>query len=134
MLYDRPMKKQIDTIFIVCILFVFSQCGTSSFMMSKPSVMIFGGTYPPKSDTATIDFFMTLKPTKEYHEFARIICKDSDEKWNIEQVKRKARELGADGIIILGNAGNSGVGIPIGNSAYVSSTGYGITAVALKYK
>ncbi len=47
---------------------------------------------------------------------------------------KKARELGADGIIILGNAGTSGIGIPVGNAAYVSSSGYGITAVAVKYR
>jgi hypothetical protein len=128
------MKKFINSILVVCIALFFSQCGTSGFMMSKPSVMIFGATYPPKSDTANIDMYMTLKPSKDYVEFARIICRDSNEKWNIEQVTKKARELGADGIIILGNAGNSGIGIPVGNAAYVSSSGYGITAVAVKYR
>jgi len=30
---------------------------------------MFGNTYPPKSEDATIDIYMTNKPTQEYVEF-----------------------------------------------------------------
>ena len=50
------------------------------------------------------------------------------------EVLKKAREIGADGIILVGNAGSSGIGVPLGYSTYVLSEDYGITAIAIKYK
>ena len=103
-------------------------------MMAKAKVTLFGETYPPKEAGAMIDVFITNKPTQEYSEFAQITCRASNDKWNIEQITKRAREIGADAIIIIGKAGSSGVGIPMGYSTYVVSQEYGMTAVALKYK
>lgn len=77
---------------------------------------------------------MTNKPTQEYVEFAKITCGDTSDKWSLEQINKKARDIGADGIIIIGKAGTSGVGVPIGNSTYIVNEEYGMTAVAIKYK
>ena len=91
-------------------------------------------TYPPKAEGTKLDVFMTTKPSKDYIEIAKITCKDTDDNWSLNQITKKALEIGADGIIILGNAASSGVGIPIGNSTYVFSEEYGMTAIAIKYK
>ncbi|MFA6635573.1 MAG: hypothetical protein WCV56_00485 [Candidatus Omnitrophota bacterium] len=52
----------------------------------------------------------------------------------MKQILMKAREIGADAIIVTGKSGSYGVGVPIGNIAYGVSEGYGITAIAIKYK
>lgn len=102
--------------------------------MAKPQVTIFGQQYPPKSQNEEIDIFLTNKPTKEYIEFAKITCGDTNDKWSLDQISKKAREIGADGIIIIGNTGSTGVGVPIGNSAYVVNSNYGMAVIAIKYK
>lgn len=103
--------------------------------MAKAKVTIIGQTYPPKEDYATIDLYITNKPIKEYIEFAKIKCADTNDKWCIEQLSKKAREIGADGIIIIGKAGTTGGSVPIGNTyTYVSTSGYGMEAIAIKYK
>ncbi len=109
-------------------------CASTGFLMAKPKVTMFKDPYPPKSKSATIDIYMTTKPTQEYVEFARITVGDTNDKWCLEQITKKAREIGADGVIIIGKAGSYGVGVPIGNSAYVVSEDYGMTAIAIKYK
>lgn len=102
--------------------------------MAKAKVTLFGETYPPKDEGAKIDVFVTNKPTQEYNEFAQITCRDTNDKWSLEQITKKAIEIGADAIIIIGKAGSSGVGIPMGYSTYVVSEEYGMTAIAIKYK
>ncbi len=102
--------------------------------MAKAKVTLFGESYPAKTEDAKIDVYMTNKPTQEYIEFAQITCGDTNDKWSLEQITKKAREIGADGIILIGKAGNNGVGVPIGNLTYVVSEEYGMKAVAIKYK
>lgn len=113
---------------------LFTRCASTGFLMAKPKVTLFGETYPKKNAETKIDVFMTNKPTIEYIEFAQITCKDTNDKWSLEQITKKAREIGADAIIIVGKAGSAGVGIPMGNTTYVVSEEYGMTAIAIKYK
>lgn len=125
--------KKICFVFFVSILLI-SGCASTGFLMAKPKVTLLGNTYPKKNERAVIDVYVTNKPTQEYVEFAQITCKDTNDKWNLEQILKKARELGADAVLIIGKAGSSGVGIPIGYLTYVVSEGYGMTAIAIKYK
>lgn len=120
--------------FVIISAFLFVRCASTGFLMAKAKVTTFDNTYPPKSEDEKIDVFVTTKPTQEYTEFAQITCKDTNDKWNLEQITKKAREIGADGIIIVGKAGASGVGVPIGYSTYVVTEEYGMTAIAIKYK
>lgn len=120
-------------LWVLCIL-GFSGCASTGFLMAKARVTQFGDSYPPKEEDAKIDIFITNKPTQEYNEFAQITCGDTNDQWSLEQITKKAREIGADGIIIIGKAGSSGVGVPIGTSTYVVSEEYGMTAVAIRYK
>jgi hypothetical protein len=111
-----------------------TSCASTGFLMAKSKVILFRETYPAKDPEAKIDVFMTNKPTTDYIEFAQITCKDTNDKWSLDQITKKAREIGADGIIIVGGAGSSSVGIPMGYSTYVVREEYGMTAIAIKYK
>jgi hypothetical protein len=128
------MKRFGFIIYLLISALIVSSCASTGFLMAKAKVTLFGDSYPPKNEDAKIDVFMTNKPTQEYVEFAQITCRDTNDKWSLEQITKKAREIGADGIIIIGKAGASGVGIPMGNLAYVVSEEYGMNAVAIKYK
>lgn len=120
-------------ILIIVSVLLFSHCASTGFLMAKAKVTLFGNSYPAKKEDAKIDVYMTNKPTQEYIEFAQIICRDTNDKWSLEQITIKAREIGADGIIIIGKAGSSGVGIPMGSSTYIVTEEYGMTAIAIKY-
>ncbi len=127
--------KRIGLIFcLLSSLLLLTRCASTGFLMAKPKVTLFGETYPPKDEGTKIDVFMTNKPTQEYFEFAKIVCNDTDDKWSLKQITKKALEIGADGIIIVGKAGATGVGIPMGYSTYVVSEEYGMTAIAIRYK
>jgi hypothetical protein len=115
-------------------ILLFPGCASTGFLMAKAKVTLFSDAYTAKDETAKIDVYMTNKPTQQYLEFAQITCRDTNDKWSLEQITKKAREIGADGIIIIGKAGSSGVGIPMGSSTYVVSEEYGMTAIAIKYK
>jgi|SRR5690606_7709655 len=126
--------KKLNLFIFLALLFITNSCASNGFLMAKPEVTLFGQSYPAKAEHEKIDIFYTNKPTINYIEFAKITCGDTNDKWSIEQISKKAREIGADAIIIVGNAGNYGVGVPIGNSSYVVNESYGITAVAIKYQ
>ncbi len=128
------MKRLGLIFFILSSALLYTGCTSTGFLMAKASVILFSETYPPKDTDAKIDIYLTLRPSQEYIEFAQIKCKTHNDKWSFEQITKKAREIGADGVIIIGVAGSSGVGTPLGNSTYVVSEPYGITAIAIKYK
>lgn len=127
------MKKNF-ILFPILLLCLNTSCASNGFLMAKPQVTMFGQPYPAKSQNEKVDVYLTNKPTQEYIEFAKITCEDTDDKWSLEQISKKAREIGADGIIIIGNTGSTGVGVPIGNSAYVVNSNYGMAVIAIKYK
>ena len=102
--------------------------------MAKPEVLKYGQLFPAKDETEQIDIYSASLPTKEYIEIAQITCKDTEDDWNLKQILIKAREIGADGIIILGTAGNAGYGVPIGDLMYIASEEIGIKTTAIKYK
>lgn len=101
--------------------------------MAKAKVNFYTSAYPPKSENAIIEVYRTKAPSKEYTEFAEIYCNDTNEEWALNQILIKAREIGADAIIIIGPAEVYGVGVPIGNMVYTSSSEYGLRSIAIKY-
>jgi hypothetical protein len=129
----RNMKKTGLNVGLMILLLVFTGCKSTDFLKAKAEVTLISESYPSKEIGTKIDVFITNKPDKEYIEFAMITCKSNNDNWNLEQITKKALEIGADGVIILGKAGSTGLGIPIGNSSYVVSEEYGMTAVAIKY-
>lgn len=127
------MRQLLVIIFLMPVLLC--SCKSNGFLMAKAKVNLYGNTYPSKEENANIDIYRTQKPDFEYEEIGEITCADTDEEWALKQTLIKAREIGADGIIILGNAGAYGVGIPVGETmVYSGSEGYGIKAIAIKYK
>jgi hypothetical protein len=105
------------------------------FGCAMPEVTFYGVTYPSKPLDAQIDVYQTALPQREYVEIAMISCGDTDDNWNMKQILEQAREIGADAIIIRGRVGTYGVGVPVGTQmVYGVSEGYGITAVAIRYK
>ncbi len=131
---ENKMKKIGFAFYLFTLMLLFYSCASTGFLMAKAKVTLFGNTYPPKDNQDAIDVYITNKPTQEYIEFAKITCKDTNDKWSLEQITKKAREIGADAVIIIGKTGSSGVGIPMGYSTYGVSEEYGMTAVAIKYK
>ncbi len=128
------MRRYRFIIYLLVSALIMSGCATTGFLMAKAKVSLLGESYPAKSEEAKIDVYITNKPTQEYVEFAQITCGDTNDKWSLEQISKKAREIGADGIILIGKTGTSGVGVPIGNLTYIVSEEYGMTAIAIKYK
>lgn len=105
-------------------------CSSNGFLMAKPEVTIYGQTFPRKGKDEKIDVYQTKTPDKDYLEIAKITCGDTEDSWNMKQILIKAREVGADAIIIIGESGSYG----IGDSSFSVVKGYGMTAVAIKYK
>lgn len=115
------MLKKILALLIIIVSF--TSCAT-------PNIIMYHKPYPPKSINDNIDIFHTSIPNREYVEIAQITCNDTDENWNISQIKIKAKELGADALIIVGKS-----------DVYTDYIGYcavstpiGIKAIAIKYK
>lgn len=108
-------------------------CASTGFLMAKAKVNLYQEAYPQKDENAHIDIYKTQKPDKKYVEFAEITCNDTNDNWALQQTLIKAREIGADGIIIIGKSGSYGYGVPVGNVVVATSESYGIKAIAIKY-
>jgi len=132
--HKEKNMKHLKLFMIIVIMTNLIGCASTGFLMAKPKVTLYGQTYPAKDPDEQVDVFNTYKPDREYTEIAQITCGDTDDSWSMKQILIKAREIGADAIIITGRSGSYGVGVPIGNMAYAVAEGYGISAIAIKYK
>ena len=110
--------------------------------MASPEVTMLKEPHAPKQATEHIDVFFTKTPDRPYEEIAIIKVGDTEDEWNLKQIKLKAREMGADGVIITGRVGTygygTGIGAPSGNISTTSiigvGEGYGLVAIAIVYK
>ena len=103
--------------------------------MASPEVTMLKESHPPKQTTDHIDVFYTKPPDKPYDEIAKIKIGDTEDDWNLKQIKIKAREIGADGVIIIGRVGSYGYGTTVGTTAIIGAgEGYGMVAIAIVYK
>ncbi len=124
------------------LVFFIHGCASTGFLMAQPEVTMFGEAGTPKPSTVHVDTFYTEPPDREYDEIAQISVGGTDDNWNMEQIKIKARELGADGVIIIGRVGSYGYGTATGTSTGSFGTtggigvgaGYGLVAIAIIYK
>ena len=124
-------KKARLTLWIMIIAGMYCSC---SALMAKPQVTMYTTPYPSKSQHSHIDVYRTQAPSRGYIEIAEISCRDTSDSWNIEQIIKKAKEIGADGVIIMGRTGSYAVGVPVGDMTYAASRTYGLTAIAIKYQ
>lgn len=111
-----------------------SGCASTGFLMAKPKVVLYGPPLPAKPANAPIEVFQSQKPERPYQEIAKIEVGDTDDNWSMAQILKKAREIGADGVLITGRSGNYGVGVPVGTAVYAATEAYGLVAIAFKYK
>ena len=102
--------------------------------MADPKITMYGQPFPPKGPNEGLEVFQTSLPRRDYIEIARIECADTDDTYNMEQLLIKAREIGADGIIIIGRTGALAIGVPVGNLAIGVGEGYGLAGIAIKYR
>ena len=133
----RPLTASLSPLVIllaVTTLVISHGCASTGFMMARPKVTLYGTPLPPKARSAPIEVFETQKPDRPYREVARIEVRDTNDRWSLEQIQKKAREVGADGVIITGRSGRVGAATPVGNGAYGASRDYGMVAVAFVYR
>ena len=102
--------------------------------MTKPKVTMYTKPYPCKAIDAQIDIFQGKMPNREYIEIAKISCSSSVDSWNMKQILKKAREIGADGIIIIRRVATAGGVVPVGNVPDKGNEAYGVVVVAIIYK
>ncbi len=78
-----------------------------SFILSscKVTTIVMGSKHPAKSKSDQMDAYYTKLPTRDYTEIAIIESEGAvNRKSTFNRIKRKARKLGADAIIVLGPA------------------------------
>lgn len=98
--------------------------------MGKPQVTVFTRTYPAKERSAPVEVFVTSKPSKPYEEIAQIKVNGLNDNRNLEDLRRTAREIGADGLILLPRE----KAYTLENATVSESVQYGYTAIAIRYK
>lgn len=125
------MKKLMPIIFLI---FLISGCQSTGFLMAKAKVTMINEPYPAKDENSNIEVYITNVPSDPYIELAQITCDDTEDDWCLKQIKIKAREIGADGIIIIGKSESGSFGVPLGSMYYFSLEEYGMKAIAFKYK
>ncbi len=109
---------------------------------SCASVTLLNQTYPEREKGSLIDVYYSNRPKGEYHEIALIKCEDISDQKTMERVKKEARKVGADAVVITGSAverTNKSTKTTNSSSSRESSTTYtkeesGMSAVAIKYK
>jgi len=92
-------------------------------------------SFSPKSENETIEIFKNNRPNRQYIEIAEITYEKND----LNAIVSKAKELGADAVIITGAAGveaHSTLMTVLDPEDFHSSKAqeYGLKAVAIKYK
>lgn len=113
------MKKLIP---IVIILMIFISCSSVDYLRYTEQ------TFQP---TYEVEIFQTNLPEKDYIELG-LLSVDTG-KDAIIDLKNKAKEIGANAIIILGEKNEGTVAVPIGNMAYGVPVNK-LQAVAIRYK
>jgi hypothetical protein len=113
---------------IVVVLLSAVLTGCASLMAKSEYTPFLQTIYAPKHANDTIDI-LAMSPKREYVEIGIISCRDTDKTWNLSQVLLKAREVGADAIVITKKDHLTGADPIVGAPIH-----YGLEAVAIKYK
>lgn len=135
-------KKLTTTLTLLFVSICFIGCASNGFLMAQPNVTVFKEGLTPRATSAPVDVYYSKVPDVEYDEIALISVGDTDDKWSMDQIKIKAREVGAEAVIIVGRVGSYGVATGNAVSTGVTSSatgiavgeGYGLEAIAIKYK
>lgn len=85
--------------------------------------------YPP---TQHVEVLHTKAPNRDYVELGELSVKANDEE-AIEYLVEKAKELGADAILLLGERQQGSIAMPIGQM-WMAIPAKRLTAVAIRYQ
>jgi len=113
------MKKSLP---LLIFLTIFISCSSVDFLRYS---------YQTFEPTKEVQIFQTNRPEKEYIELGLLTAKDENNA--LKHLKDKAKEIGANAIIILGKKNKGTVVVPIGNMAYGVPVNR-LEAVAIRYK
>lgn len=116
------------------VLLMFGACASTGFLMARPKVTMFGPAYPARDSGAVVEVFQSRLPDRPYTEIARIEVGDTDDNWSMRQILLKAREIGADAVIITGRVGSYATAVPVGQTSIAVGEGYGLAAIAIRYR
>ena len=116
-----------NRILIVCLSLVLCACAPSARFARYTEV-----SYPPTSDVEVLRTKPADRPYVELGEI-RLRIKKSNEDDAILVLKEKAKEVGADAIVILGKESRGTAIVPIGDMAMAVPLS-DLVAVAIRYK
>jgi hypothetical protein len=109
-------------------------CASSGFLKPGPSVTVYGPALPARDKAAEVEVYQTQAPERPYSEIARIETTHGDDAWGMKQILVKARELGADGVIVLGSTRKSVEQVPVEGQNMSIAKQYGISAIAIRFR
>jgi hypothetical protein len=109
-------------------------CASSGFLNPRPSVTLYGPALPSRDKGAEVEMFQTQRPERPYSEIARIETTHGDDAWGMKQILAKARELGADGVIVVGSTRKAVEQVPGAAQNMTVVRPYGISAIALRFR
>ena len=98
----------------------------------SPSVKVLRYNQSAYSPTSRVDVLRTKPPDKPYDEIAELEVKSNYDD-AIQMLVSKAKEIGTDAIILMGERGKNAVAVPIGDFVYVKSLTK-LWSVAIRYK
>ena len=115
---------------LICSLIV-----TSFFIGCAPQVKVMRYTTETFQPTSKIEVFHTKQIGRDYIEIGEVSIrlKKSTEENAVAYLNEKAKKLGADAIIIMGERSKGAVAMPVGNMV-VAVPIKELYAIAIKYK
>lgn len=128
------MKKVALSILRGFLLSLIVGCSSTGFLMASPDVVVYNSSYSSKYDpNKQIEIFDGNSPAKKYITLGRIEVGDTDNEWCIKNILNESKKLGADAAIIQGKVGAVGIANSTGTNGYLSTSSYGMIAIAIKY-
>lgn len=110
--------------FLLIIALIFSGCTTPVKVKKYVTA-----AYPP---TQHVEVLHTKAPNRDYVELGELTVKANDEE-AIGHLTEKAKELGADAILLIGERQQGTIAMPVGQ-AWVAIPAKRLTAVAIRYR
>jgi hypothetical protein len=128
------MKKSVLYLLLLPVALGLYSFTTQTAVQKEAVIELFDDAFPAKGKNAKIDLYVTQQPTKSYTAYARIVSRTKEYQFNLKQIQKAARTIGADGLLITTKT-PSGTVVSNGSPATATiSDYYGMTAIAIKYK
>ena len=124
--WAKPNPMRPTTLILLALLL--TSCGTPRIKVTRYTET----TYAP---TPAVEVLRTKPSEKPYEELGElsIQLRPSDEELAVMHLKEKAKSLGADALLIIGENSRGAVAMPMGTSAIAFPIRF-LNAVAIRYK